>query len=74
MGMKICNATGNGICVGCNRTPPKINGESRGELCRYTAQNIIDAIFRGDEVFYSMVTNKFYCSDPGNDYETEEIT
>lgn len=70
MGMKICNATGNGICVGCNRTPP----EYHGELCRHTAQNIIDAIFRGDVVFYSMVTNKFYCSDPGNDYETEEIT
>lgn len=72
--MKICNATGNGICVGCNRTPPKINGYSYGELCRYTVQNIIDALVRGDEVFYSMATNKFYCADPANDYETEEIT
>lgn len=74
MGMKICNATGNGICIGCNRTPPKINGESRGELCRYTAQNIIDALVAGDNVYYFAAQNKFYRAAPWDDYDAEEIT
>ena len=68
--MKICNATGNSICIGCNRTPP----EYHGELCRYTAQNIIDALVAGDNVYYFAAQNKFYRAAPWDDYEAEEIT
>ena len=54
--MKICNATGNGVCVGCNHIPPKDNGD----LCRMKAQEIINALAGGDIVAYSYETGKFY--------------
>ena len=54
--MKICNATGNGICVGCNHIPPK----DHGELCRMKAQEIIDTLTSGDIVGYNYETGKFY--------------
>lgn len=38
--MKICNATGNGICINCNHTPPTINGWSYGDICRMDAEEI----------------------------------
>lgn len=59
--MKICNATGNGVCVNCDGIPPKINGDSCGDICRYTAQNIIDEITEYSRVvIYNRETNKFY--------------
>ena len=42
--MKICNATGNGICVNCNGTPPVVDGYDHGDVCRKTAQKIMDEI------------------------------
>ena len=60
MKLKICNATGNGVCINCNGIPPKINGVQCGELCRKMAQKIIDTLVCGDIVGYSYETNKFY--------------
>lgn len=42
--MKICNRTGNGVCVNCNGTPPTFQGYSFGDICRKTAQKIMDEI------------------------------
>lgn len=59
--MKICNASGNGVCVNCDGTPPKINGYSCGDVCRKTVQEIINRLSDGDIVHYDCVINKF-CS------------
>lgn len=50
--MKICNATGNGICVNCNHVPPKINGYSYGDICRIDAEEVLSALERGCIVCY----------------------
>lgn len=42
--MKICNATGVGICVNCNGIPPVTKGYNHGDVCRKTAQKIMDEI------------------------------
>ena len=42
--MKICNVTGVGICVNCNGIPPATDGYNHGEVCRKTAQKIMDVV------------------------------
>ena len=42
--MKICNRTGCGVCVNCNGVPPIIDGYNYGDICRKTAQSIMDEI------------------------------
>ena len=58
--MKICNAQGNGICIGCDGKPPKLNGYSYGDVCRYTAQKVIDRLASGEIVAWNYETGKFY--------------
>ena len=42
--MKICNASGVGICVNCNGIPPATDGYNYGDVCRKTTQKIMDEI------------------------------
>lgn len=42
--MKVCNATGVSICVNCDGTPPVVKGYNYGDICRKTAQKIMDEI------------------------------
>ena len=58
--MKICNATGCGICVNCNHTPPTINGYKRGDICRLDVEEILEALEDGDLVCYNPDNGKFY--------------
>ena len=58
--MKICNATGNGICVNCNHTPPTINGWSYGNICRIDVEGILAALEYGNIVCYNSDNGKFY--------------
>lgn len=58
--MKICNATGNGICVNCNRIPPKVNGYSYGNICRIDVEDILAALEYGNIVCYNSDNGKFY--------------
>lgn len=58
--MKICNATGNGICINCNRVPPKVNGYSCGNICRIDVEDILAALEYGNIVCYNSDTGKFY--------------
>lgn len=62
--MEICNASGVGICSNCNRVPPKINGYSTGDICRITAQNIINEIVdKCKTVIYDKATGEFYSTE-----------
>ena len=36
--MKICNYSGNGVCINCDRVPP--NGY--GDICRWKAEELLD--------------------------------
>lgn len=67
--MKICNAEGNGRCVGCNGTPPKTNGISHGDICRKVVQNIIDCIADGE--YYRYIDGKLYRVDIEMSYYEE---
>lgn len=78
--MRICNATGNGVCVGCGEVPPMINGYRCGDICRHTAQKVIDVLSGGDVVVYNSDDGKFYrkvlftdtaifIGDPEDDWE-----
>ena len=58
--MKICNATGNGICVNCNHVPPKVNGYSYGNICRMDVEDILAALEYGNLVCYNTDNGKFY--------------
>ena len=58
--MKICNATGNGICINCNRIPPKVNGYSYGDICKIDVEDILAALKYGNIVCYNSDTGKFY--------------
>lgn len=56
--MKICNASGCGVCVNCNGIPPTTNGYSHGDICRKTVQNIMNYIEDGD--LYKFYNGKLY--------------
>lgn len=56
--MKICNAIGCGVCVGCNGTPPTKNGNSCGDICRKTVENIMGYLESGD--IYRFQDGKLY--------------
>ena len=58
--MKMCNATGNGICVNCPRIPPKINGYSFGDICRKDVEEILAALESGNMVCYNSDNGRFY--------------
>ena len=58
--MKICNATGNGICVNCHRIPPKINGYSFGDICRKDVEDVLAALESGNMVCYNSDNRYFY--------------
>lgn len=58
--MKICNATGNGVCVNCNRTPPVVNGFKYGDICRQDVEEILAALEYGNIVCFNSDTGKFY--------------
>ena len=59
--MKICDKEGVGVCVNCDRTPPRINGYSCGDICRKKVQNIIDCLADGD--FYRFDGRNLYRVD-----------
>lgn len=46
--IKICNATGCGVCCRCDGTPPITNGYSSGDICRKVVQNIMNYLEDGD--------------------------
>ena len=58
--MKICNATGNGICVNCNRIPPTVNGFKYGDICRKDVEDVLSALEYGNIVCYNSDNGKFY--------------
>ena len=58
--MKICNATGNGICINCNRVPPKVNGYSYGNICKIDVEDILAALECGNLVCYNSDNGRFY--------------
>lgn len=51
--MKICDASGRNMCGCCGGTPPTINGYSRGDICRYTAEKIMDHLKDGGMYEYN---------------------
>lgn len=67
--MKICNATGCGVCYHCDRTPPMINGYSCGDVCRKTVENIMNYLESGD--LYRFRDGKLYEIDADVIDETE---
>lgn len=38
--MKLCTKQGNGVCIGCPRNLPN----SWGDICRYEAEEMLDAL------------------------------
>lgn len=56
--MKICNASGVGVCVNCNQIPTKMNGYSCGDICKDKVQNIMNYLESGD--IYSFQDGKLY--------------
>lgn len=36
--MKICNYSGNGVCINCDRKPPS----GYGDICRWKAEELLD--------------------------------
>lgn len=68
--MKICNRNGCGVCVNCDGTPPIINGYKYGDICRKTAQNIIDCLESGD--LYRFCNGKLYRVEIDYDSTIEE--
>lgn len=58
--MKMCNAVGNGVCVNCNRTPPKVNGNSCGDVCRKDVEDVLHALECFNMVCYNSDDGKFY--------------
>lgn len=58
--MKICNATGNGVCICCNHKPPTLNGYSYGDICRKDVEDILSALEYGSIVCYNSDNGKFY--------------
>ena len=58
--MKICNATGNGVCICCNHKPPTLNGYSYGNICRKDVEDILAALEYGNIVCYNSDNGKFY--------------
>lgn len=59
--MKICHASGCGVCVGCDGTPPTMHGYSCGDICRKTVQNIMDYLEDGN--LYMFRNGKLYHVD-----------
>lgn len=68
--MKICNASGCGVCVNCNGTPPTTNGYSHGDICRKTVQNIMGYLEDGD--LYRFQNGKLYHVEIDSDITTIE--
>lgn len=58
--MKMCNATGNGICISCNHKPPTLNGYSYGDICRMDVEDILAALEYGNIVCYNSDNGNFY--------------
>lgn len=59
--MKICNATGCGVCCHCDGTPPVINGYSHGDICKKTVENIMNCLEDGN--LYRLNDGKLYQVD-----------
>ena len=59
--MKICNASGCGVCFHCDGTPPVINGYSCGDICRKTIEAIMNYLEDGD--LYRFSKGKLYQVD-----------
>lgn len=71
--MKICDATGCGICCNCDGTPPVRNGYSHGDICRKTVQAIMDHLESGD--LYRLTDGKLYLVfDDGSDWEECDLS
>lgn len=56
--MKICNATGCGVCYHCDGNPPVTNGYSHGDICRKTVENIMNYLESGG--LYRFCDGKLY--------------
>lgn len=67
--MKICNATGCGVCFHCDGTPPITNGYVHGDICRNTVENIMNFLESGD--IYRFRNGKLYELDADVIDETE---
>lgn len=68
--MKLCYASGCGVCVNCLGVPPKINGYSQGDICRKEVEKLLVALSNYSIVCYNSDDNKFYekimCTHPTN--------
>lgn len=56
--MKICNASGVGICTRCDGITPKYDNYSCGDICRDKVQNIMNYLESGD--IYCFQDGKLY--------------
>lgn len=68
--MKICNATGCGICVSCNGTPPKSDRYDFGDICGKKAEKILSYLEDGD--LYRFLDGKLYHVEMHYDSTIEE--
>lgn len=68
--MKICNASGCGVCINCNGIPPTTNGYSRGDICKHKVQNIMNHLEDGD--LYRFQNGKLYHVEIDYDSTIEE--
>lgn len=68
--MKICNASGCGVCVNCNGIPPKTNLYSHGDICEHKVQNIMNHLEDGD--LYRFQNGKLYHVEIDYDSTIEE--
>ena len=50
--MNICNRQGNGVCLGCDGTPPIINGYNFGDICRKKVSIIMNCLESGELFTY----------------------
>lgn len=56
--IKICNATGCGVCYHCDGIPLVTNGYQHGDICRKVVQNVMDYLEDGD--LYKFSDGKLY--------------
>ena len=56
--MKICNATGCGVCVSCNGIPPKSDIYDFGDICGKKSEKILSYLKDGN--LYRFENGKLY--------------
>lgn len=61
--IKLCNKSGCGICIGCNRVPDK----GQGDICRYIAEELLD---KYQNIIEDLVDD-LYIGKPGS-YDNRE--